>query len=412
MKKLFLFLFIPLIFGACTDMEEPNRVLETELLVLKVSSNTLVGTETGIVMTHTEDGIPISFSSFRNGSTLSLEVEKNRKYHLTVLKSKFVGGRKIIGLETYSNVNDRQIEVGNTKREDHLLGDGSFVMYVSHHLTLSSCMVSTDHGIVSRNGTANSNSIYTQAAYFASSVEHLLTAKTMSGEIGYTFFNRPEKFSVSTYEFSKLNRFDKEVSIPSKNYQRFNYKIVNLKKDAGDWQNQFVLNFDQIGNNPYPMPEYIKLGYLNQFEVYETSVWAEKNALESIGFHKIGESPQSIQMPEGYNIGIESNPITAFRFSTNFSHNRWRASYSQFFNYGIEIKWEVNGEGNELSIKSFHDDLINELPEFKNLSDFILMDITAIKGDNSYGDVLKEKFQHSDPFKKFEYTWIKKVATN
>ncbi|WP_194777815.1 hypothetical protein [Pararhodonellum marinum] len=409
MKKLHLLAIAILFLCSCAETEEPTTVSETELLSIKVLSTALNSGEQGIVMTHTETGSPIGYARFSNGATLNIDVEKGKKYHLTVISKKF----NIYEIETYSFMQDRQITLGNKKpeMENFMAGNGIFVTFITHHSDMDYGNLSSNLGIISNKWSLNSKKVQLENSYFANSSQYLLSARTRNGEIRYKLIDRPERSSFDTYEFSKLLRYDKELTLPTKHLQRFIFKISSLKREIGTWRYHYIIDQASIGDNPFPMPESTKLGFIDQFEDYETIVTGIPNAVMSSGYYKVGAIPTDIKLPEGQKIDIESRSIIDFKYSTSFTHNHFSATYyysppTTF----TKVNWTIHGDRNNLKVKSLHADANSLDPALPNINELRLTSITAINSSMSYTEILKEKFQTPDPFLKLEYTWLKSNA--
>jgi len=379
--------------ASCEEAESPLSV-GNKIFTVQIASDFLDNQVSGYLMLHDSEGNPMGYKPISNGAQVQFEVDQDMKYHLSILRKHPVRDYQLFYARTIANINtDLNFTIGLKElgRSSPFDPNGEFEITVAHQQNLNSTIISNSSGHLS--GIAIFGGLQSIAKMNISphSQNYLASTRSKSDEIRYSFISQPQNGQKIGLSFSEMKPFDSVLKIPQSQIEKLTASVKVLNKENGQWKDSYMLNSTMYENNS-PSGDY-QIGYLNQFENYETAVIATVSNKISAGFYKIGKAPTSIQLPINKNILPKHSSITRFEFTSDMTFNHWFGEWRLRDQQGTPIAiWNVIGEDSGFKLKSLPADFTAKYPQFADLDLMELSNIRLVHSERSYENIIKEMY--------------------
>ncbi len=392
MKKTLITLVFSIALLSCEEAETP-LIVETEQFNIQVGTNVLESSDSGWLMLNDLDGNPVDFKAFSNGSKVAFEVEKNANYHLTIIKK--TGDFTRYNLETIAGIaTDRGFVIGlqYPSMNRPFEPNGEFEVNVLHQQELRTTIISSSLGHLSGLAKYVGNTSSAKNKFQANVPNYLATTRSNIDEIRYSFISDPQHGQQISLNFSQMKSFDKVIKIPASQIQSLTYAVRVLENINGEWKYSYWLN-SNIHDNQTAGDSY-QIGYLNQFDKYETAMTAILPNKVSAGFTKIGKASESIDLPLHNKISMVSKKINLTEFNSDMPFNNWIGTWrykEPSFNY-VNITWQVWGKESGFKLKGFQSEFTENHPLFVNLELMELSSLQVIRSSRDFEHLVKTRF--------------------
>lgn len=383
---------------SCEEAETPSSVIESESFNIQISSYYLGEQQTGYLMMHNQDGYLAAHRTFSNGTQLKLKLDKGEMYHMTIMRKVPMGDVNHFYIETIAGIKiekDYTIGLKQPNRRRAFDNGGGFEVVVSDQERLGSTTVSSVTGYHSGRSFDSWYQSIAMMNIDKNSEKYFVTTRSQSDELRYSFIPQVKSWERIDINFSEMTHFDKVIKFPRSEGVHLTTSVKVLDKENGEWKDSFWLNTNMLDDHP-PKNEY-QIGFLNQFEIYETIVDATLPNQLSVGYHKIGNAPSSIQLPINKDITMQSSHITNIQFSSDMAYNNWSGSWRlRDHNRNIIMVWDVWGKESGFKLKNLPDDFILKYPQFSNLQSLRLTAMKLMHSDTEYENLVFRKYVEPD----------------
>jgi hypothetical protein len=382
-----LFLSVLLLFNSCQDDEEGVPVL-----TLRVQPDEAVGYFEDWVFISDDNGKLLDIWKARNNGTY---VFKSRQKLETVNITYFSGSPDSQGMTTYTNV-----PVGQTLHlrmssnypynnpPADVIGFGYVVVknFDESRFPPAAFLFSDGTGTGNLlNDFHKDDETVTFSIRLSRDAYPILVTSYRDGKPVYRYIETLEPQDTVSIDFSELALQDHLIDLKSYGYT--SGSITGIKTDKG-YISRYHFSDTYMAHGPDPLSNPM-LGYLDGFDVYETSLYqGGYTDKKTVAYYKYGEPPESITPPTFEAVLSENSSRSAtatINVPYSYKSAAWNAGHRN-----LRIYWQVySGKGDDFLLPDVPSEIIEMYPQFHH-ANMDLHEVTYYQhlDDKSYGDFL------------------------
>lgn len=410
MKKYLAAIMIAMAFISCDPAETPAN-LEKEEFIIRIETEYLEENGPAWILLHDMEGNPLDFKPFSNNISLVFEIEKKEeRIHVTIVKKREGDSFDRYNVETITSVDTKSEFILGLKKPLRINSfdpNGEFEVLVSHQQHLNSTFISNSEGHTSGSAIFGGFQSSAKMTLSQNSQNYFASTRSDSEEIRYSFISQPQNGQQVNLTFSQMQTFDKVLKIPYYQVGSLIYTVKVLEKVDGNWKESFWLNTNIKEGEP-AIDDY-QIGYLNQFETYETIIRATVSSQTVAGLVKIGKAPTTLQLPLSKNIEMISSKISNPEINSDMAYNNWWGDWRLRDGSGnLTVIWTVWGKDSGFKLKAFPLEFTTNHPQFSDLESFQLISMKLMQSHLDYENLVKSKYVELDILEETEEYYLQK----
>lgn len=363
MKASTILLLFLVFFSGCDDEDEPTNSPgpgpEPELVTIFTLTIDMdyPFKRDNWVLVHDKDGVLLDYKQIDTGGVLEFQTSAAvpDRIGITIFKYDTIGNTDAYTFESYLAVPTGQEWIWQKPTTPPVVGPGTSVGTFTTNYTVPVPLRMDVFGNGSTLGgtSQTGNTKFYQSTIYENDKNFLLSIAG-DGSPRYTFFEKVQNAEHFEVTFDEMEEYDKvlDISFPPTSDP---YVKVYTIDDEGKAQYYTYLNtFNLPPFGPSETLTNLKIGYLNRFEKYYTSIQIPSPAF-GFGYEKVGTSPAAINFPDHAEYEVTNETFENFSYSNEKPFTMRRSSFQDDAIPNRQIWWTLYApEGT---------DRVKELPE-------------------------------------------------
>jgi len=330
MRKTLSVLSVSLALLSCTKEENPITP-SIEQFSIYVEKDYKIESQKIYAILHNNDGNVIDYKEVFNDDTLKFTLHESTSHHLTIHTGQINNGINTSILNTYMNIpTDRSLTLGLPIESTLITAEqsDSFEVNVNHGGSLKIINVSNAIGNKSNFSSVTNNIALAKMPSNKGLDEHLISVVDREGKSYYKTFFLEEGKNKYTFDIDEFKNYDFEVQIENQELIIVNYLIQGMVFRDVDLKRAFSTSVFISESSGIDSEKYT-LGYLNQYPLFETNIFAKvkNNANHSLSISSRSSAPPVLDLATPQPIQIQSKKISDFSLILPTNFERWNAKW-------------------------------------------------------------------------------------
>ncbi|MEB2775099.1 hypothetical protein SYJ56_07260 [Algoriphagus sp. D3-2-R+10] len=414
MKNPFLYLILFVVVFSC-DTADPDPVIDDEPEVISEGVFTVdlptgypFGTSEVWLILHDLEGNPIDYEKVGLGGKAEFDVDRKQRYHLSLYMRTTSFDMDINFIQTYTNIKATRDITFGLSRTGYSIPEptGNFDVTIKLSDYGNTAYTSTSFNTYNPITNFLEYDIQLIAPIYPNEKKYLVTAES-KGESRYTFITDPVKDKSYIFDFESLKTFDKVISIGDISSTNIYYSVNAMNEMDGFYLSGYLVSSNKFGSSS------LELGYLNEFQIYSTSVNASQrtDAKTTSNYYKIGEIPEKINLLDIPEIQVQKKQVTDFSVSLFTGSTDYVVvfDYPNLSTYPEPIKnvrWFVYGNSSTFNLE-LPEEIKNTYPLLSDLNKLQLESVDINKSSISYDQYIIDELVEAPILKKVEISSIR-----
>ncbi len=325
MKLSTIILILLVIFSGCDDEDDPQNSPapgpEPELITiftLTIDMGYPLKRDNW-VMVHDKDGVLLDHKHIDTGGVLEFQTSATvpSEIGVTIFRYDTTGNSDVYTFESYLGVPTGQEWIWQKPDNPPVVGPGTSVGTFSASYTLPTPLRMDIFGNGSTLGNASQtgNTKFYESTIYEKDKNFLLSIAG-DGSLRYKFFEDVQDGDHFDVTFDAMEEYDKVIDISFPPTSDPYVKVYALDEEGNAQYYTYLNTFNLPPFAPSATLTDLKIGYLNRFEKYYTSVQIPSSAF-GFTYEKVGTSPTDINFPAQADYEVTNRTLENFSYSND-----------------------------------------------------------------------------------------------